>query len=98
MMCVPAAWMHISKHTLLIPATVIAKPFSTSSTKPMPESHESDPEEIGNGFKIGRDSCVNCRWKIIMRCSILCCRLCSAYERQSIYQPSSIRRAPYERN
>ena len=41
------------------------------------ESHESDPAEIGNGLRSWKSFCVNCRWKIIMWCSI-CAAACAA--------------------
>lgn len=34
------------------------------------ESHESDPPEIGDGFKDWRNSCTPCPWRTTMRYSI----------------------------
>jgi len=47
------------------------------------ESHESDPEEIGNGFKELEDFL--CLLPLDDNNAVfnLCCRLCSAYERKA---------------
>ena len=47
------------------------------------ESHESDPAEIGNGFKELEDFLHTLPLKDNNAVFNLCCRLCSAYERKA---------------
>ena len=47
------------------------------------ESHESDPEEIGNGFKELEEFLHTLPLEDNNAVFNLCCRLCSAYERKA---------------
>lgn len=47
------------------------------------ESHESDPAEIGNGFKELEEFLCELPLEDNNRVFNLCCRLCSAYERKA---------------
>ena len=47
------------------------------------ESHESDPEEIGNGFKALGEFLHTLPLEDNNAVFNLCCRLCSAYERKA---------------
>ena len=47
------------------------------------ESHESDPVEIGEGFKELEDFLCSLPLDDINAAFTLCCRLCSAYERKA---------------
>ena len=47
------------------------------------ESHESDPEEIGNGFKELEEFLHTLPLEDNNAVFKLCCRLCSAYERKA---------------
>ena len=47
------------------------------------ESHESDPEEIGNGFKELEEFLCELPLEDNNAVFNLCCRLCSAYERKA---------------
>ena len=47
------------------------------------ESHESDPEEIGNGFKALEEFLCELPLEDNNAVFNLCCRLCSAYERKA---------------
>ena len=47
------------------------------------ESHESDPSEIGNGFKELEEFLCELQLEDNNAVFNLCCRLCSAYERKA---------------
>ena len=60
--------------------------FSKGFTQTVPcatESHESDPPEIGEGFKELEEYLCNLPLEDNNAVFNLCCRLCSAYERKA---------------